>query len=277
MSAQIYSSEWRARLLLGFRKNDSRTVLSARQHYGPLTVQKPFYPEPSVCHTYLLHPPGGIAPGDHLALDVFLEDSAEVLLTTPAAGKFYRCDQRSSSLNQHMHVATGASLEWLPQEAITFAGCKTEIVTRINLEPGAKFFGWDILCLGRPASGELFASGRVRQRFELWRDRQPLLLERSLYIGGSDALIKPWGMQGYTIAGTLIANHADESIVSCARKHCGIDDNIILTATLVDDLLVCRCLAANAELMRNRFIQIWSVLRPLLLKRKAVSPRIWNT
>jgi len=50
---------WEARIELGFERRHRRTVM-ARRHYGPLAVQKPFYPEGEICHTYLIHPPGGI-------------------------------------------------------------------------------------------------------------------------------------------------------------------------------------------------------------------------
>lgn len=252
-------------------------MLSSRNHFGPLTVQKPFYPEPSVCHTYLLHPPGGIVPGDHLSLQVNLEKGAEALLTTPAAGKFYRCDQRHSSLVQQLNLKDGASLEWLPQETIAFAGCDSEIVTRVELGYDARLFAWDMVCLGRPASGERFSHGRLRQRFEIWRQGRPLLLERALYSGGSDALNRCWGMQGYAVTGTLIANHADETVLQRVRGMSSVDAECTLAVTLIDEILVCRCLAKNAETARNAFIRIWSELRPRLLKREAIEPRIWNT
>jgi len=79
-------------------------------------VQRPFYPEGrDVCHVYLLHPPGGLVPGDSLEVDVNAGEGAQVLVTAPAATKIYRSDGRGSSLVQTLRVAAGAVLEWLPQ------------------------------------------------------------------------------------------------------------------------------------------------------------------
>ena len=56
---------WAASLTLGFDAridgNTRITRLSKAQHYGPLRVQRPFYPEgrDGCCHLYLLHPPEG--------------------------------------------------------------------------------------------------------------------------------------------------------------------------------------------------------------------------
>jgi urease accessory protein len=50
-----------------------------------------------------------------------------------------------------------------------------------------------------------------------------------------------------------------------------------LGVTLVDEVLVCRALAAQAEPIKRAFIESWKTLRPLLLDRPAVPPRIWAT
>jgi urease accessory protein len=77
-------------------------------------------------------------------------------------------------------------LEWLPQESILYAGCRASLSTRVTLVPGARFIGWEVLCLGRPAAGERFDAGLCRQRLELWCEDRPLVIERSTIAGASE-------------------------------------------------------------------------------------------
>src|SRR5258708_2362269 len=81
---------WKAELGLRFGRVGARSVLLEKRSDGPLVVQKPLYPEgDSVCHAIVVHPPGGIAGGDELHLDVKAAAGAHALLTTPGAGKRY--------------------------------------------------------------------------------------------------------------------------------------------------------------------------------------------
>ncbi|CAN0465315.1 unnamed protein product, partial [Phaeothamnion confervicola] len=146
---------WRAELDLEFALRGARTRLTAQRHCGPLLVQRPFHPEAGdVCHAYLIHPPAGIVGGDELHLSVQVHSHAQVLLTTPAATRFYRSSALVSQLKQQFVVADHASLEWLPQENLLFDSARARIATSVHLAPHARFIGWEILCLGRPACGE---------------------------------------------------------------------------------------------------------------------------
>src|SRR5262249_20605752 len=93
---------WQAALDLGFESRGLRTVLTRRASVGPLVVQRPFYPEGDVAHVYLVHPPGGVVGGDQLQLNVLAKGGAHVLLTTPAATKFYRSDGRVARQRQEI-------------------------------------------------------------------------------------------------------------------------------------------------------------------------------
>ncbi|MFZ1324585.1 MAG: urease accessory protein UreD [Candidatus Contendobacter sp.] len=273
---------WQARLTLDFRRDAGRTVLARCAHQGPLRVQRSFYPEgQSLCHVALLHPPGGVVGGDELRIDAILDPGSHALITTPAAGKFYRSAGPWALQSQRLTVAADAALEWLPQETIVYDGARVHALTRVELQGNARFLGWEIVCLGRPAAGERFTNGCYRQDFELWRDGEPLYLERGRYDGGVPVLNAAWGLQSQPVFATLV----------CAGSPPGAVDGIrfsweelkatrggeLATATQLDGALICRYLGPSAMRARRFFVLAWGLLRPALLGRPPCPSRFWAT
>ncbi len=116
-------ADWNASLTLAFARAGNRTVLARRSHSGPLVIQKILNPEgPDICHAVIVHPPGGIAGGDTLGVVITLEADAAVLVTTPAATKWYKSGGRESRQAVRLTLGRDAALEWLPQEAIVYDG-----------------------------------------------------------------------------------------------------------------------------------------------------------
>ena len=272
-------SGWQARLALRFCHSADRTLLGGCEHRGPLRVQRPFYPEPGgACHLYVLHPPGGVVGGDSLSVGVNCESDTEVLITTPAAGKFYRSAGPIARLVHHLRVAGGASLEWFPQENIAFAGARVRASTRVELSGDARFIGWEILCLGRPASGETFAKGAFRQELEIWRDGSPLYLEPGRFESGSELLEAAWGLQGRPVTATLVCVGGENGLCDTVRSAVGqVESDELFGVSQLDGILLCRYLGASAQRAFDIFLRAWSVLRPLVLNKPAIAPRIWFT
>ncbi len=266
---------WSAHLKMGFRTGAGRTLLSQRERHGPLAVQRPFYPEGDVCHVYLLHPPGGVVGGDHLHIDTSLEQGSHALVTTPGATKFYRSAGEVAVQEQHLAIADGCSLEWMPQENIFFPGARLSMRTRVELQGGARLAFWEIHCLGRPVIAESFDEGHLDSRLEIYREGKPLLLERLRVDPGSR--LRKSVLAGRPVSATQVFSGAGEAELLQARQVLAAEADGTFAATLVEDLLLVRYLGDSTEQARNRFIQIWSVLREPLLQRSPSTPRIWNT
>jgi urease accessory protein len=276
------ASSWNASLALTFTASAGATRMLRRGHQGPLVVQRPFFPEGhAVCHAYILHPPGGIVPGDALSLDIAMETGAHGLITTPAATKVYRSDGRTSRQAQIVRAAAGSAVEWLPQETILFEGSRAQLSTRVELSGSAAFIGWDILCFGRPACGKrLGANASCRQRLELWRDGQPLVLERARYEG--DIQDASWGLRGASVTGTLLAAgpartpETNQALLQDLRA-IPVRAGELSSASEVNGVLVLRYLGNGSEQARILFETAWHILRPVTIGRPACPPRIWST
>ena len=141
---------WLADIALRYELKRGKTCLTEKRHLGPLMVQRPFYPEQGVAHTYLLHPPGGVVGGDTLSININVQPYAHALLTTPGATKFYA----QVCLTTHIHLASSA-----------------------------KFIGWEMQCFGRPVLNEWFETGKVKGRLNFYVDER-LILTESMRVEG---------------------------------------------------------------------------------------------
>ncbi|MDD5462037.1 MAG: urease accessory protein UreD [Methylococcales bacterium] len=269
----VQSQGWQAKLELDFIHKYGRTVLAHRRHVGPLTVQRPFYPEGEVCHVYVLHPPSGVVAGDCLTMDINAAADSAALVTTPAAGKFYSSDGKLAQQQVALTVAANAALEWLPQETIIYESARVASELRLELAAGARFIGWEIFALGRPAANEGFTLGEVGMNWHIFRAGELFYRERLMI--DAQAFAANWGLNGHSACGTLFACPATVLQLGAVQQFIG--ESAGCGVTLIDDMLICRALDSRADRLRDFFQHVWRILRPDVVQRDACAPRIWAT
>jgi urease accessory protein len=140
----------------------------------------------------------------------------------------------------------------------------------------------DTLCFGLPARNDTFASGRCRQRFEVWRGPRPLVLERGRFDAADPVHAASWGLGHSSVAGLMVivpAPVGEEPLAQLRATAAAVGNGERAGATVVDDggALVCRYLGSSAEGARTFFHSAWSIVRPAVIGRLAVPPRIWST
>ena len=282
MSDRTCPSEnnWRAELDLVFKKFGQKTALSGKSHVGPLMVQKPFYPEgPDVCHTYIVHPPGGVAGGDRLSIRMNVGSGAHALLTTPAAGKYYRSPKALSTQTIGINVDINSVCEWFPQESIFYNGAGTNMKTVVNLNLGSRYIGWDVACLGLEASGNPFEKGEIRQNIEIYKNSVPIFIEAANIRGDSGSLTAPWGLNGKKVFGYMVCVPCPAELVKKIKSlEERKDHGRIFSVTLVGkEVLVCRFLGKHAFNAFKVFLRTWEIIRSDLMGKPSCPPRIWKT
>ncbi len=287
---ETVAAGWSARLTLRFERRDvagaQRTVMADRSHFGPLRILKPLYPEgDDICHAVIVHPPGGIVAGDSLAVDLRVDSGAHALATTPGAQKWYRSSGAHASAVTRLNVADDAHLEWIPQETMVFDGTRATQTLEISLAPRARFFGWELLCLGRITRGERFTTGEFRQRIRLVRasDDAPMWRESMLLAGGDPLLTSMLGFRSLPVTATAwIAFPDDEScsmtagVLAEVRNALG-DAQLAAASSPEAGLIVIKAMGDAPEAVRNLLIGVWKKIRLRVFAREAVLPRIWST
>ncbi|KAF1011292.1 MAG: Urease accessory protein UreD [Pseudomonas fluorescens] len=274
-STALFTPSWHAELELAYARFGETTRPVLRRHLGPLRVQKHLYAEgPQVCQHIIVHPPGGIAGGDRLDIRAHVAEGAWAQLTSPGAAKWYRA--ASPAFQQlDLTVEAGATLEWLPQETIVYSAAQAELSTRIELQGDARLLYWDVVALGRPAADERFNLGHFQSHLDIRRDGRLLWHERQRIVGNDGLLDSPIGLDGHAVFGTLLftGEISPDLLEQCRALPHGIRGDL----TQLPGLLVARCLASEALHARAWLIELWRLLRPAVLGREAVSPRIWST
>ncbi len=283
---------WKANLELTFVNRGDKTVVKHRSQSGPLAIQRPLYPDGTTCHTYLLHPPGGVVGGDTLNISITAEPESSVLVTTPGATKFYRSDTKYAVQKQVLRVKQGARLDWLPQENIFFPNAHVRIDTEIHLEADAQFWGWEMHCFGRPALNEGFDAGQLVGKTEFFVDGRRVLTEGLNFAGGDNLMIKK-GLLDRSMMGSFYFTSEDalelelvQSLLLSIQKQITdlqgqsrktMTQPMLIGVTHIDGLVVVRALADWSEDILFAFSQVWQKVQEQRHGYAPDIPRIWRT
>jgi urease accessory protein len=273
---------WRGSLAIDYRLRDGRTIAHDR-HDGPLRVLRALHPEGGVCHSVLVHPPGGVVGGDELAIDLRLGEGAHALVTTPGATRFYRSAGATATQTLRVVAAAASRLEWLPLETIAYSGCMASNSLRFELAPGAEMIGWDVTALGLPESERPFDAGRFTQSIELpgrW-------LERGAIAARDDRLLdSPLGWAGRRVLATMWFAGGDpldparsDALLDAARSAAAAHPLAATTGATSPQpgVIVVLALAGRVEPAMELLQRIWHAWRPLAWGVAATAPRVWST
>lgn len=199
-------------LTLHYVREGTRTVFGKTNSQTPWHLFPPIYLDDSgAAYTLLLNPSGGLVAGDHLTIDMRLEEAAHVLISTPSANRVYRSLRDESVQEIRIRLASGSRLEWFPEQTIPFAGSRFRQSIDVMLAPESVLVLWDALASGRIASGERWAFNRLCNEIRITAASGRRLIERyDLAPGSSDAdigLAHEWDyVASLFVAGDAVAD-----------------------------------------------------------------------
>ena len=272
---------WQANLDLNYTLRGERVVVH-HEHSGPLRVLQSLYPEgDGICHSVLVHPPGGLVGGDTLDINVQLGSGSHALVTTPGATRFYRSDGPLALQRTRLTLAADSRLEWLPLEALCYNQCRAENHLSMTLEPGAELLGWDITALGLPQANLPFLQGTFQQHVEVpgvWLERGQINAEDQRLrnspagLGGNNCLATL-----FLVAGTPWQRARLERLLELARTQIEQQGALWAGATSPDPrLVVVRALTPLTEPATTLLRSIRNLWRSEIWGLAPSNPRLWS-
>jgi urease accessory protein len=254
--------------------------MTERRHTGPLQVQKPLYPEGrSVCHTVILHPPGGMAEGDTVKIAVTQGPDSKTVLTSPAAAKWYKSRKNFASQEVRIRLGRRAQLDWLPLENILFENARAEFRFQLELGEEASAVGWETFVFGRRAMGETWDVGGLRINSQFMDSHGLLWAEKANITGGSRTRTAMQGLAEFPIVGMLWAAgpNCNQTLAETLAPSLPFTDSLRAGVTCPRrGVLVIRAVAQKIEPLRDLMVSCWSYLRPAIHGRQSSPLRLWS-
>lgn len=234
---------------------------------GSLRVRFPS-PEDDALSAIFVNTAGGIAGGDHFAIDITLADNALLTATTAAAEKIYRSHGPVSRIDVRLKVGAGAHLAWLPQETILFNRARAERNIDIDLDATASMSLCEIVVFGRAAMQETLRHGRFIDRWRLRRNGRLVFADTVRLDGTVAATLAKTAIAKSAVAiGTVLLAPGDEALIARVRSEARtLRAEVGLSAW--NGFALARFCAQDAAMLRADMINV-------LRAAGVAAPRIW--
>lgn len=258
-------------LRIAVKRFGAETVLDELRQVGCLKARFPRRIVQGWMDAVMLNTGGGVAGGDRLDLAFAVGVGGQVTIAAQAAERFYRAlaADAPSRVRTRLTVASGAALEWLPQETILFDRSALDRRLEADLAADARFLGVETIVFGRAAMGETVRQGWLRDLIRVRRGGE-LLLHDAIRLDGdiAAALQRPAVGGGASVVATMVYVAPDAGAkLDAVRVALGPAE---AGASVWNGMMVARILGADSAAVRTAVVTALGVLRdarPL--------PRVW--
>jgi urease accessory protein len=256
------------RVTLTAKWADGATRRARTHEQGALRVRCPGPPAPEL-EAMIVNTSGGMAGGDHFALDFAVGPGARLLVTSAAAEKVYRTLGPETTVAAKLDVAAGGELAWLPQETILFDQARLRRTIEVDLAADARLLLAEAVIFGRFGMGETVAEGFWLDRWRVRRGGRLLHAETVRLDGNvAEKLAQSAVTKGGIAIATVLLVPGDETIVAAVRA-ASQQFRGEVGASAWNGRAVVRLVAADGAALRHDLACILTTIRGGRL------PRLW--
>ncbi len=217
---------------------------------------------------------GGFIEDDTAHLQIAAEAGTRFLMTTTAAGKFYKSEHGGVCRDLiEIELADDCLFEYLPDEVILYAHSRAERSLRVWAKPTSRVFLSDVISAGRInyREGEAFAFDSLRSECDLRIDARRAWLDR--LIADTPAQIADladlWG--GYQHMGTIVAYAPDLPTAAEDLVHEALlrTPDVKAAVTRLGNIVCVRMLGDAPWQLHETIYEAWAALRPAIAGKRA--------
>lgn len=260
------------RLLIESRASGNATTIHQVSEEGSLRVRFPRERNEHLT-AVAINTGGGVTGGDRFSIDCVAGANSALVFTTAAAEKFYRSTGAMAGVDINIRIDAGASLAWLPQEAIIFEGARLKRRMNVSMADGATVLICDLNCIGRAAMGEEVKSLWLNDQWRIHMGGELALADFTHIDGAASAILsRPCVANGGSFGSLFYAGPQLESIAAgwaVIIANCNKDD--LAACGIVDGLLIARMSGPSMERLRMLSAQLIAAANVTPL------PRSWAT
>ncbi|MBI4638901.1 MAG: urease accessory protein UreD [Candidatus Rokubacteria bacterium] len=263
-------------LRLRFERRGRRTVVAACRYTLPLQVLAPMALDDPSAIVSILNPTGGLVGGDRLAVEIAAGPAAHACLTTPSATKVYRTLGEPAIQEVRLELGAGATLEWVPDHTIPFAGAALRQTIDAEVAEGARLVLVDAFAAGRVARDEAWRFALLDSTLRLRDARGWVFADRFVLRGGNlGDWPRPGPTDGWPYFATVVCvgEGLERFAAEVARALPRGADARVAAAPLPRRGVVVRCLAASAPALTETVELIWGTARREFLGIPALALR----
>lgn len=253
------------------RADGSVTRLVENYQSGSAKTRFPRVKDSSPLEVVLVNSAGGVTGGDHLSYSVSAEAGAHGVVATQAAERIYRRSDGVARIETTLSVASGASLDWLPQETILFdrSALTRTLVADVNAD--ARLLAVEAIVLGRTAMGETARSVEIADSWRIRRNGN-LVFADGLRLNGDAVAIMAGGATGKGAAAiatlVLVAPDAETKLDAARQSIASPSGEAGISAW--NGMLVARLIASTGQALRADLMRLIETLRG------GTMPRVWQ-
>jgi urease accessory protein len=275
---KMQRAEGEGRIAVSFKGGQTR--LDDLYQAGAAKIRLPVVHDGTHAEAVLINVSGGLTGGDRFSWNADLGANTSLCVTTQACEKIYRADNGHAEIKARLILGDGASLSWLPQEAILFHYSAVRRLIEADIAPTGRLLILESAILGRAAFGETVTQTLLQDRWRIRIGGKLVHAEESKISGNpKDATGGAARLNGMTAFASLVLIAPDAAhfmgVLRALPAVSGAHFGFSLLPAFQSGKLIARFVAIDGLTLRRALIPAVELLNRLAMNMSGL-PKVWR-